>query len=51
MRAHEVTTPENQPQVSQMTMGQYYLHKIKAKQVFNAFTKFQLQKKFFLLTE
>ena len=27
--AHEVKSPENQPQLSQMTMGQYWLGKTK----------------------
>ena len=31
--AHEVKSPENQPQFSQMTKGQYWLGKIKPKQV------------------
>jgi len=31
--AHEVKSPKNQPQLSQMTMGQYWLGKTKPKQV------------------
>jgi len=41
--AHEVKSPKNQPQFSQMTMGQYWFGKIKPKQAFrstqNAFKK------------
>jgi len=38
--AHEVKSPENQPQFSQTTMGQYWLGKTKPKQAFrNAFKK------------
>jgi len=41
--AHEVKSPENQPQFSQMRMGQYWLSKTKPKQAFrstrNAFKK------------
>jgi len=41
--AHKVKSPENQPQFSQMTMGQYWLGKTKPKQAFrstqNAFKK------------
>jgi len=41
--ANEVKSSENQPQVSQMTMGQYWLGKTKPKQAFrltrNAFKK------------
>jgi len=32
--AHKVKSPENQPQFSQMMMGQYWLGKTKPKQVF-----------------
>jgi len=35
-RNHEVKSPENQPQFSQMTMGQYQLGKTKPKQVFRS---------------
>jgi len=42
--AHEVKSPKNQPQFSQMTTGQYWLGKTKPKQAFgltqNAFKKF-----------
>jgi len=42
--AHKVKLPNNQPQFSQRTMGQYWLGKIKPKQAFrltrNAFKKF-----------
>jgi len=31
---HEVISPENQPQLSQTMMGQYWLGKTKPKQVF-----------------
>jgi len=34
--AHGVKSPENQPQFSQMTMGQYWLGKIKPKQAFRS---------------
>jgi len=41
--AHKVKPPENQPQFSQMTTGQYWLGKTKPKQAFgsirNAFKK------------
>jgi len=41
--AHEVKSPENQPQISQMAMGQYWLDKTKPKKAFrstqNAFKK------------
>jgi len=41
--AHKVKSPENQPQFSQMMMGQYWLGKTKLKQAFrltqNAFKK------------
>ena len=41
--AHKVKSPENQPQFSQTTMGQYWLGKTKPKQAFrstrNAFNK------------
>ena len=41
--ANEVKSPENQPQFSQTTMGQYWLSKTKPKQAFrstrNAFKK------------
>jgi len=32
--AHKVKSPENHPQFSQMTMGQYWLGKTKPKQTF-----------------
>ena len=34
--AHEVKTPENQPQFSEMTMGQHWLGKTKPKQAFRS---------------
>jgi len=34
--AHEVKSPENQPQFSQMTMGQYWLGKTMPKQAFRS---------------
>jgi len=34
--AHEVKSPENQPQFSQTTMGQYWLGKTKPKQAFRS---------------
>jgi len=38
--AHEVKSPKNQPQFSQMMMGQYWLGKTEPKQAFrNAFKK------------
>jgi len=41
--AHEIKSPENQPQFSQMAMGQHWLGKNKPKQAFrstrNAFKK------------
>jgi len=44
--AHKVKSPENQPQFSQMTVGQYWLGKTKPKQAFrstlNAFRKLQI---------
>jgi len=42
--AHKVELPENQPQFSQTTMGQYWFGKTKPKQAFrstqNSFKKF-----------
>ena len=53
--AHEVKSPENQPQFSQMTMGQYWLGKTKPKQVFrstrNTFKKLSRNFKKNYLTE
>jgi len=55
--AHEVKSPENQPQISQMAMGQYWLGKAKPKKAFrstqNAFKKLPWNFKFFyfLLTD
>ena len=34
--AHEVKSPENQPQFSQTTMGHYWLGKTKPKQAFRS---------------
>jgi len=34
--AHEIKSPENRPQYSQMTMGQYWLGKTKPKQAFTS---------------
>jgi len=43
--AHEIKLPKNQPQFSQMMMGQHWLDKIKATQAFkltrNSFKKLQ----------
>ena len=50
--AHEVKSPENQPQFPQMMLGQYWLHKTKPKQAFrltgNAFKKLPWKFNFFL---
>jgi len=50
--AHEVKSPENQPQFSQKTMGQYWLGRTKPKQAFrstqNAFKKLPWNLKKFL---
>jgi len=53
--AHKVKSPENQPQISQMTMGQYWLGKTKPKQAFrltrNAFKKLPRNFKNYLFNE
>ena len=53
--AHEVKSPENQPQFSQMIMGQYWLGNTKHKQTFrwsrNTFKKLPWKFNFFYLTE
>ena len=50
--AHEVKSPENQPQISQMAMGQCWLGKTKPKKAFrptrNAFKKLPRNFNFFL---
>jgi len=38
--AHEVKSPENQPQISQMAMGQYWLGKTKPKKSFQIDPKY-----------
>jgi len=53
--AYEVKSPKNQPQFSQMTMGQYWLSKTKLKQAFTstqtAFKKLPQNFKKLYLTE
>ena len=53
--AHEVKSPKNQPQFSQITMGQYWLGKTKPKQAFrstrNVFKKLPRNLKKIYLTE
>jgi len=53
--AHKVKSPKNQPEFSQMTMGQYWLGKTKPQKAFrstrNAFKKLLWNFKFFYLTE